>query len=726
MQTIEPFAKLFRKYRLRSEFETLAEFGDKLADYNLIYENSIFSHWQKGTRTPKDRNLILTILKIFSDRKGLTTANEANTFMASTGLGYLTEGEIDQLTLSDKKYTPFQAPRMGTVFVGREKILQDTAELLRSGEVVILTGQAGIGKTTIATRLAYLLKNDFPDGVIWCDCSSSILSILHEIVQSYGEILPLNATESEASQLYRTLIFDKKALFIFDNVTSSVNIELLLPNSSQSGVIITSTYQDNSYNQIGSIFKLDPFNDKEVNDLYNQLIAPALRKESSQELKKLSQEVGNLPLALHILSKQIALKSLSPKKILSLMDDSSDISSLFSSLDVSYSQLSKQTQMVLKVCSLFGGTDFSLDSIVGATGISEKICKHCLSTAMKYSLIVEVDEKRYAFHPILKRFLREKKISNIYLHNIAQYYQLFICEHQDNEQFFTVMAPEVENIVSVIRMCLKKGLEVEACELWKLFGSYYWHVGAWIDFKDISTQIYELAKEQQNYELLLSICLEEVSRLYYYDGKILEATKRAREALDISKKVKNGYWKALAHQRYGKLCFMQKKIEDGLKHLLLSDNLFREMKQDENISHNDRYLSEGYILLNDFNKAKELLLNSLSSIKKVKNTMRKTIYESVIFSHLGVLEFLQKNYDDARQYFLTGLTSDEKYPRVRGTYTWLNKLGLALSYKKLGFLNESESLLTASKKQMKLLGIDKSYETINVYSAALAECISDT
>jgi tetratricopeptide (TPR) repeat protein len=145
------------------------------------------------------------------------------------------------------------------------------------------------------------------------------------------------------------------------------------------------------------------------------------------------------------------------------------------------------------------------------------------------------------------------------------------------------------------------------------------------------------------------------------------------------------------------------------------------MKNDEYISHNLRYLSEGYILLEDYKKAESLLQYSLKSIRVVKNTMRKTIYESVIYSHLGVLSYIQKDYKKSREYFLAGLTSDKKYPLVRGTYTWLNKLGLALSFKKLGFKDEANQLLLLSQKQRKQLGIEKSFQTINVYSAALAK-----
>lgn len=88
------FGVLFKKYRLKSEFSTLAQFGDALAKEGFVYEDSIYSHWQKNVRVPKDRKLLLVIIKIFIDKEGIRTILEANTFLESTGHGYLTPEEI--------------------------------------------------------------------------------------------------------------------------------------------------------------------------------------------------------------------------------------------------------------------------------------------------------------------------------------------------------------------------------------------------------------------------------------------------------------------------------------------------------------------------------------------------------------------------------------------------------------------------------------------------------
>ena len=91
------FATLFKKYRLRSEIGTLSEFGDLLAQERLVYETSLFTRWQNGDRVPKDRKILLAILKIFIKKCGIKSIDEANELLESSGQGYLTKSEVKSL-----------------------------------------------------------------------------------------------------------------------------------------------------------------------------------------------------------------------------------------------------------------------------------------------------------------------------------------------------------------------------------------------------------------------------------------------------------------------------------------------------------------------------------------------------------------------------------------------------------------------------------------------------
>ncbi len=89
------FANLFKKYRLRSEIETLAEFADLLANEGMSYAVSLFTRWQNGQRVPTDRRALLAMIKIFVRRGGINSVDEANELLECLDMRDLKGDEIE-------------------------------------------------------------------------------------------------------------------------------------------------------------------------------------------------------------------------------------------------------------------------------------------------------------------------------------------------------------------------------------------------------------------------------------------------------------------------------------------------------------------------------------------------------------------------------------------------------------------------------------------------------
>lgn len=92
------FGALFKKFRLKSEFLSLSDLARTLADEGLVYEESTLSRWQSGNRIPLNRNLLVLLIKIFIKRGGIRSLQEANRFLESASHGYLTEGEMKEIS----------------------------------------------------------------------------------------------------------------------------------------------------------------------------------------------------------------------------------------------------------------------------------------------------------------------------------------------------------------------------------------------------------------------------------------------------------------------------------------------------------------------------------------------------------------------------------------------------------------------------------------------------
>jgi hypothetical protein len=90
---MEEFAGLFRKYRLKAELETLAAVAAAFVEKGIVYEDSMFSHWQTGRRLPRTRKILLVLIHILIERQAITTVQEVNQLFEAAGQGYLTDRE---------------------------------------------------------------------------------------------------------------------------------------------------------------------------------------------------------------------------------------------------------------------------------------------------------------------------------------------------------------------------------------------------------------------------------------------------------------------------------------------------------------------------------------------------------------------------------------------------------------------------------------------------------
>lgn len=126
------FGKLFKKFRLKSEFSSLSDLGHALADEGLIYEDSALSRWQNGSRVPTDRNLLIALIKIFTARKGITSLQETNMFLESADHGYLTESEMEKISSRFISASRFQSSKSVVDFIA---IVGKSKKLHRAGWV---------------------------------------------------------------------------------------------------------------------------------------------------------------------------------------------------------------------------------------------------------------------------------------------------------------------------------------------------------------------------------------------------------------------------------------------------------------------------------------------------------------------------------------------------------------------------------------------------------------
>ena len=158
---------------------------------------------------------------------------------------------------------PFQAPPLPAHFVPRPEVtdalkarlLTDASD--RPGVLVVsaIHGLGGIGKSTLAAALCYSpeVQARFPDGILWATLGQQPeqLPLLTAWIQALGDYQFRPTTVEAASTHLRTLLHDKAALLVVDDVWDPDHGRPFLVGGPRCRVLIT-TRRANVADEVGA------------------------------------------------------------------------------------------------------------------------------------------------------------------------------------------------------------------------------------------------------------------------------------------------------------------------------------------------------------------------------------------------------------------------------------------------------------------------------------------
>jgi hypothetical protein len=213
------FASLFKKFRLRSEIETISEFANVMAEEGVLYETSLIHRWQKGQRIPRKRTTVTKLVEVFAKRGGIHSEDEIRAFLRAANHRDMNGQERQAVLqfLSEKKERT--TPKPVHHFIGREQIRKDMSWDLLRQQTIMLTGFPGMGKTAVIRQLIGETTLPSHEQVFWFDarCMSGE-SMMEYMLSSYGVHKRWYNDYDEKLNRIRTILLENRAVIVLDGM----------------------------------------------------------------------------------------------------------------------------------------------------------------------------------------------------------------------------------------------------------------------------------------------------------------------------------------------------------------------------------------------------------------------------------------------------------------------------------------------------------------------------
>lgn len=337
---------------------------------------------------------------------------------------------------ADSPPRPRQLPTSIGDFIGRAETIAEVRRVLTGTErgvpsryavpIVSLSGRGGVGKSTLALRVAHELADDFPDGHLYVDLQGpagenrpgAVLGRFLRALGVSGSALPEG--EAERGELYRSRLDGKRLLLVLDDVSCEQQVLPLLPGSSTCAVLVTSRSRLAGLSGAHRI-DLDAFDSETSRALLAEIVGPDRVAAERSAVDELVRYCGGLPLALRIAGARLAARpqwriaELSRRladEVRRLDELSHHGLELRSSIGLTYRGLPEGAQRLFRLLSSVYAFDLPAWSAAALLDIdaveAERLLEVLVDAQLLYPIQDPAGRLRYRFHDLVRVYARER------------------------------------------------------------------------------------------------------------------------------------------------------------------------------------------------------------------------------------------------------------------------------------------------------------------------------
>ena len=374
--------------------------------------------------------------------------------------------------------TPFQAKAVPDYYIGRNGPISELTDQLANSHksgggtlVAALVGMGGAGKTTLAAHIATELRDDFADGVLWANTTtSSAYDILELWGRAYGhDFSGLSDLESRSTAV-RGMLAERSTLIILDNVEDAAHVRPLLPNSPNCACLMTTRNLDVAATINAHSATVGELPAESGLQLLTAIVGEARVRADLDAAMEICRLLHNLPLAVEIAAQ--LLKARSRRRLSSMAErlqtarhrldlNISDLA-VRTSFTVSWDALDAEQQRIFALLAVFEGRPFSIEAIAYLADSDPIDVEEELYTLASLSLLTDEDDQYFRQHPLLADFALEQLVQKDEAYaRMVDYYLRFA---EENKDAYETLEKEWGNLNAAIEVAhrLKKWEQVIA------------------------------------------------------------------------------------------------------------------------------------------------------------------------------------------------------------------------------------------------------------------------
>ncbi len=526
---------------------------------------------------------------------------------------------------------PAQLPPV-PAFAGRNAELAELDAMVQdtppAAAIAVLSGTAGVGKTTLAVHWAHRVANRFPDGQLFANLQgfdpAGAAMEPGDALRGFLEALEVPAARIPAdlaaqAALYRSVLAGQRALIVLDNARDSEQVRPLLPGSPGCVTIVTSRNRlDGLVATEGARpLTLDLLTDADARDLLRLRLGQDRVASEPAAVESIISRCVRLPLALTITAARAATAPAFPLTVIAgelrdaahaldpfeSGDAATDVRSVFS---WSYSALSQDAASLFRLLGLHPGPDFSLAAATSLAALPPGRARSLLLELTRAHLLTEHRPGRYAFHDLLRTYAIEqagvhdrgqvrdaavRRVLDHYLHS-AYAAAMLIEPHLARlklapaepgvvsarpvsaEDAMSWFVAQDAAILPAVQLAADAGLAAHAWQLAWIVSSYLLRRGLWED--NVLAQQTALAAARRAGDVLgeanalLSLALG-----YARSGRLGEAVPVFESALRLFESIGDAFFQARIYTSLTWIAEHQDRLTDALEHAAHALEFFR-------------------------------------------------------------------------------------------------------------------------------------------------------